>query len=97
MKNFADLKKPQTKTVWAFLRAQKMEVRPTLFVGEGTYQDEISIPSDKHDAMKKSVRNIPGSAFVLAANVNGYDLVCAHYIVITKAAFEELTKRLVVA
>ncbi len=95
MDDFADLKTPQTKTVCAFLRSLKLEVRPTLFVGEGSFQDNVSIPSDKHDIMKKSIRNIPRSAFVLAANVNGYDVVCAHYIVATKAAFEELTNRLV--
>ncbi len=95
LEDFSELEKPSTKAVWNFLSAHKIERRPALFVGEGTYQDGVSIPSDKHTVMKKSVQNIPGSAFVLAANVNGYDVVCAHNIVITKAAFEELTTRLV--
>ena len=93
--DFSELKKPSTKTVWDFLCAQKIEGRAALFVGESTFQDGVSIPSDKHDVMKKSVRNIPRSAFVLAANVNGYDVVCAHNIVMTKAAFEEISTRLV--
>lgn len=95
LEDFSELKKPHTKTVWNFLCAHKIEGRPALFVGEGTYQNGVSVPSDKHDVMRKSVQNIPRSAFVLASNVNGYDVVCAHNIVMTKAAFEELSTRLV--
>ncbi|MCH9608701.1 MAG: 50S ribosomal protein L4 [Chlamydiales bacterium] len=97
IKDFGELKKPQTKTVWAFLQSQKIGTRPVLFVGEGSYKDELAVPSDKHDAVRKSVNNIPRSGFVLAANVNGYDVSCAHSIVISEAAFKELTKRVVEA
>ncbi len=89
LKDFAELKQPKTKTVHQFLQACKIANRPVLFVGEeGT---------DKHEAMRRSVRNIPRSAFVLAANVNGYDLACAHNIVFSEAAFKEFSKLLVEA
>lgn len=68
-----------------------------MFVGESFIQEGQTLSSDRHEIIKKSIRNIPGTAFVLAGQVNGYDLACAHTIVMTQAAFEELTNLLVAA
>lgn len=99
-KALKELEKPSTKSVAAFLKKQKINGRRILFVGEGEYHEvevegskhKISVASDKHDAFKKSVRNLPKSAFVIAQNVNGYDLVAAQRVVISESALEELKK-----
>lgn len=92
------LEKPSTKSVASFLKKQKIEGKRILFVGEGEYHEievdgckrKISIASDKHDSFKKSLRNLPKSAFVIAQNVNGYDLIAAQTLVMSESALEEL-------
>ncbi len=96
------LEKPSTKSVASFLKTQKIDGRRILFVGEGEYHEvevegekrKVSVASDKHDAFKKSVRNLPKSAFVIAQNVNGYDLIAAQRVVISESALEELKNNL---
>jgi large subunit ribosomal protein L4 len=92
------LEKPSTKSVASFLKKQKIAGKRILFVGEGEYHEievdgckrKISIASDKHDSFKKSLRNLPKSAFVIAQNVNGYDLIAAQTLVMSESALEEL-------
>ena len=92
------LEKPSTKSVATFLKKQKLDGRRILFVGEGEYHEievdgykrKISIASDKHNSFKKSVRNLPKSAFVIAQNINGYDLIAAQRVVISESALAEL-------
>lgn len=94
----AALSAPSTKSVVSFLKHHQVGRRPTLFVGEGSYEEVeiagqkicINLPSDKHLLFKKSVRNVPRCAFVQAANLNGYDVMAAHAIVMTESAFAEL-------
>lgn len=98
-----DFKKPSTKSVAEFLKRNNLERKRILFVGEGDYHQielegfsrKISIASDKHEAFKKSVRNLPKSSFVIAQNVNGYDLIAAQRVVITESALEELKNVLI--
>lgn len=93
-----ELEKPSTKRVGIFLKKQKINRRRILFVGEGEYREvevkgkkqKVSIGSEKHGAFMKSVRNLPKSAYVIAQNVNGYDLIAAQRIVISESALEEL-------
>lgn len=101
-KAFKGLKKPSTKSVAAFLKQKKLDGRRVLFVGDGEYTQvevdgskrKVSIPSDKHSAFKMSIRNLPRCAFVIAQNVNGYDLIAARWVVINESALTELNNLL---
>ncbi|NGX61555.1 MAG: 50S ribosomal protein L4 [Chlamydiae bacterium] len=89
---------PKTQTVAQFLKGQKLSGKRILFVGEASYEEvdvlgemcKISTPCSKHGHFKKSVRNIPKSTFVQAANVNGYDLISVQEIVMTESALKQL-------
>lgn len=90
--------KPSTKSMAAFLKKHNVNGRRVLFVGEGEYHEvevdgevrKISVASDKHEAFKKSIRNLPKSSFAIAQNINGYDLIAAHTLVMSESALEEL-------
>lgn len=73
------LKKPSTKTVAAFLKRQSVRPAKLLFIGA----DEM---------MAKSIRNLKGSASIQPMNVNGYDLLIAHKVVLSESALKELVK-----
>lgn len=77
-KEFA-LSRPSTKTVASFLKSHSLRPRKLLFVGAG-------------EALAMSVRNLKGSSSVQPMNVNGYDLLVAHKVVISESALNELTK-----
>lgn len=88
---------PKTKTVQQFLDTLGMD-RRVLFIGEGAHIEigfpakvqRISISTDKHDTFKLSLRNLPQVEFALVGNVNGYNIMLAHDIVITEEALKEL-------
>lgn len=90
-------KAPKTKAVASFLKNCEIKGR-VLFLAEGQYAeieagDEkqiISVKCDKHNNFIKSMRNIPKTDFSLAKNINGYDVIVAHEIVITEPALQEL-------
>lgn len=94
-----ELKEPKTKTITGFLKKREFNGR-VLFLGEGTYLEmqaddrplRMSMPSNKHENFIKSLRNIPKMEFALAANLSGYDIVRAHDLVMTEAAFQELNQ-----
>lgn len=46
---------------------------------------------DKCGPLRKSMQNLPKSAFSLATQVNGYDVMAARTLVVTEAALTELT------
>lgn len=88
---------PKTQTVARFMEALKLSGR-VLFLGETSYADvtvedqtkRISVRSDQHINFVKSMRNIPKTEFSLASNINGYDVIVSHDIVITESALHEL-------
>ena len=88
---------PKTKMVQQFLDTLGVEKR-VLFVGEGAHIEigfpakvqRISISTDQHDVFKLSLRNLPQVDFALVGNVNGYNVMRAHDIVITEEALKEL-------
>lgn len=93
-----EMDQPQTKTIANFMKERNLNKR-VLFLGESsmlslTNEDgdamHFSMPSDKHHLFMKSMRNIPKTEFALATNVSGYDIACAHDIVMTEAALNEL-------
>lgn len=89
---------PKTKTIAHFIKSLGMKGR-ILFLGESLFEDikttegkiQVAVHSDKHENLRKSLRNLPKVDFMLATNVSGYDVLVAHEIVLTKAAFNELT------
>jgi len=92
-----EMESPQTKTVADFLKACSLNGR-VLFLGEGNYAQftegdhtqTVSVQCDKHDNFVLSMRNIPKKEFSLAKNINGYDIMVAHEIVLTEPALNEL-------
>ena len=92
-----EMESPQTKTVADFLKACSLNGR-VLFLGEGNYAQftegdhtqTVSVQCDKHDKFVLSMRNIPKKEFSLAKNINGYDIMVAHEIVLTEPALNEL-------
>jgi large subunit ribosomal protein L4 len=80
--------KPSTKAVAGFLKAVKVDSRRVLFVAKAAEETE----AQSH--FKKSVRNFERSAFELAPNLNGYDLMAARKIVMTESALQQLTEQL---
>lgn len=88
---------PKTKLLSSFMDSIKVK-RRVLFLGEsskitvelGDFQQEFTVPSDQHENFVKSMRNIPGARFALATNINGYDLLVAHDIVVTENALKEI-------
>lgn len=94
-----DMQAPKTKYIADFMRALKLNKR-VLFVGESTFADvmvdddtkKVTVHSDRHANFVKSMRNIPKTDFSLASNVNGYDVIVAHDIVVTESALQELSQ-----
>jgi large subunit ribosomal protein L4 len=84
----SSLEKPKTKSVASFLKGHQMHGRRLLFVGESVHE------VGKHDVFKKSMANLPRTAFVQAVSMNGYDLMAAYGVVMTESALVELTKLL---
>ncbi|MCH9610450.1 MAG: 50S ribosomal protein L4 [Chlamydiales bacterium] len=74
-----ELKKPSTKSVASFLKKHSVRPSKLLFVGAG-------------EMMAKSIRNLKGSSAILPMNVNGYDLLVAHKVVLSESALKELMK-----
>lgn len=93
-----DIDAPKTKIVANFLKERNLPGR-VLFLGEGSYLEltseqfaplRVNMPSDKHGNLIKSLRNLPKIEFSLATNISGYDVLCAHDIVVTEAALKEI-------
>lgn len=90
---------PKTRTVANFMKACGVKGR-VLFLGEGQYAEfsdgentrSVSVECRKHDNFTLSMRNIPKTEFALAKNINGYQLLVAHEIVMTEAALQELNQ-----
>jgi large subunit ribosomal protein L4 len=90
---------PKTKTVASFLKGLDIGGR-ILFLGEGEYTEvetagkvqRVSISSDKHSNFARSLRNLPKTAFMLASNISGYDVMVAREIVLTESALQELNQ-----
>lgn len=95
--NDTTMQEPKTKLVQSFLDKLGMDKR-VLILAEGSFVEiglpevahKISVHSEAHQNLKKSVRNIPGVSFMLAMNVSGYDMALAQHVVITEAALKEL-------
>ncbi|MCB1118666.1 MAG: 50S ribosomal protein L4 [Chlamydiia bacterium] len=76
-----EMDKPQTKTISHFMQTCGLPSK-VLFVG---HQEK-----NAHQHFRLSVRNIPGTAFSLAKQVNAYELLLAKEIVMTEEALKEI-------
>jgi large subunit ribosomal protein L4 len=93
------LESPKTKVVAQFLKGRQLSKR-ILFLSEGEYTEietgehvqRISVKSDRHAMFAKSIRNLPKTAFSLATNISGYDILVAQDIILTEPALKELTE-----
>jgi large subunit ribosomal protein L4 len=81
------LKNPSTKQVAEFFKAQGLQNRRVLFLGESESGEKVD--KNRHTFIK-SMRNIPKTGFVLASNVNGYDLIVSQSVVVMDSAVDEL-------
>lgn len=89
---------PKTKKVTHFLEKAGVQGR-TLFVLEAALAqlDEIiapiSIASDKYDAFRLSIRNLPRVYSALSYDLNGYNLMSARHVVVSASALEQLIQQ----
>jgi large subunit ribosomal protein L4 len=79
------LQQPKTKPVADFLKRHNLYGKRNLFVGASA-----EIEGEKHEIFRKSARNVPHTYFVLAPNLNGYDVLAARHIVMTESALAEI-------
>lgn len=81
VESFAEkLSRPKTKEFVAAL--QRWEIEPTRKV--------LLILEEKSEVVHLSVRNIPNVRLITAENLNIFDVMTAHHIVVTQAALEKL-------
>ena len=93
-----DMEKPSTKTVAQFLKGVGFD-RRVLFLGEAEMAEletsagdkaSVSVATQKHHNLARSVSNIPKVCFNLAQNISGYDVALADHLVVTEAALDQL-------
>lgn len=88
---------PRTKTVASFLQSCGLKGK-TLLLADSSFDTiegkdgtkQVNIPSDKHDNLVRSAKNIPGLAFSLAKNISGYNVSWARNLIISEKALSEL-------
>lgn len=96
------IEQPKTKTIASFMQKLGIAGRRVLFLGEASFEHfdiegerlSFQVPSFDTTAFALSVRNIDRSNFALVTNISGYDLMCAHEIVITEKALNDLSNSL---
>ncbi len=89
--SFDGLEKPRTKTIQQFLKALNLKGNRILFLAEGVIQaSEAPQEAGKHSALKLSIRNLPRVEISPFANINGYELLVAHEIIILDGAVDEM-------
>jgi large subunit ribosomal protein L4 len=92
---FEEIKEPKTKIVSEFLKSRELEGKKVLFLGDGLLLgakegEEIVSPTRKFATFIRSIRNIPGSEFMLVPNISGYDVIVSHDLVVIDTALDQL-------
>ncbi|MCB1113561.1 MAG: 50S ribosomal protein L4 [Chlamydiia bacterium] len=90
---------PKTKDVKSLLGKLNAERRP-LFLAEGAWGEfeigemkhRFKLPSEQHNNLLKSLRNLQKTEFSLASNVNSYELMVAENLIVSEAALHELVE-----
>jgi large subunit ribosomal protein L4 len=75
---------PKTKKMVDFFRKRELEGKRILFLAES------AADAGKYETLLKSVRNVPKVEFMLAPNVNGYELTLCSDIILLEPAFNDL-------
>lgn len=79
--DFSSFDAPKTKKVAEFLKKADMGKKRILFLGE---------KSGGNESFVKSMRNIPKAKYLLAPNLNGYDIALCNALVVLGSAVEDL-------
>ncbi len=79
------MQEPKTKIMAEFLGKLELGGKRVLFMAPDLKKD-----SQERGHFQKSIRNIPKSLYRLAQNVNGYDVVVSHDIIVMASALDEL-------
>ncbi len=74
------MEKPRTREMAKFLEKIGLKRRVLVLAEE---------PQDHHGAFALSLRNLPEAEFMLANNINGYDVMVAHHLLITEKALQQ--------
>jgi len=82
--NHETLKKAHTKKLADFLKGRAIFGKKVLFVAE----------TAKNESFLRSMRNIPGAAFILIENISGYDIAAHRNVIILEPAVDQLLKML---
>lgn len=94
VQDFLGLQVPKTKTMANLVKTIGLPMRSLLFVGESAREAGQTLPDEQHHVLRRSVRNIPGAWFLLANQLNGYDILRAKSIIMTQQAFDEIEQQL---
>ena len=92
---FEEMNEPKTKRIAQFLNKLNLNGKKVLFLGESLLSGvkeggEVKTASQKYDAFLRSMSNIQGSEFCLMPNVNGYDVMVHHELVVLDSAVDQL-------
>lgn len=95
-----DMEAPKTRNVVEFLDKMGVAKKRVLFLGEQEFAEfetedgviRFNAPSTKYEEFRKSVRNVQKTHYSLVTNVSGYDVIIASDLVLTEAAFQQLTE-----
>ncbi len=82
-----EMKEPKTKTLVNFFNQSEIKGKRTLVLGE---MGSALV----HENLVKSLRNIPKKEYMVAAQVNGYELVRCQELVVLDSALDELLSML---
>lgn len=80
--HLASMDGPKTKKVAGFMKTSGLGRKRVLFLGKAS--------SDKDGHFLKSIRNLPRAKYLLAPNINGYELALCQELVILDGAMDNL-------
>lgn len=80
----ADMKHPKTKKIAHFFTSVPGGEKRVLVLGEGKV--EMGNP---HENLIKSLRNIPKKEYMMVPQINGYEVVKCHTLIVLDSALDE--------
>ena len=86
--SYQPLKEAKTRQVAAFLKGSQLGEKKVLFLGEGIAEKDST--SQKHALLIRSMRNISELHFKQMPQLNGYDVLVSHDLVILDSALDQL-------
>ncbi|MEI8328492.1 MAG: 50S ribosomal protein L4 [Chlamydiia bacterium] len=91
----SSLHEPKTQLLSDFLKVRGLDSKRVLFLADASIlpskdQSDISFPSERHQSLFLSLRNIAKADFGYVPNVNGYELALHQDIIVLDTACDEL-------